>query len=590
MSRKSALVATFALLLTVVPAVALAQAPGNDDFEAATPVTAIPFEDAVEVGEATVEDGEPTETCAPFANTVWYALTLESADDVFIDTAGSNYDTALAVWVGSGFDEFDEAALIACNDDTFESLQAAVAVTAEAGVTYLVQVGAFAEAPPDAVLTISFGEAPKSKGKPFIEKFTFRGTVADAFVEEFDEETGTFAFAGVNIVDGRDQSKGSAPEQSQLVFVDWFEETFDEATETVTFTSWFGAAELEPEEYAISRTLQEAWVTKEMTLFGEMCTASEGELECTELGEVAVVVDVSWDGEGPVVRMRDRFGENFDGMRVRVFGRTQAREASTAGGVSGDIGFDLTGAFGRIARVADGFWSWNRGFGDGFFGFEGPGMALEANGLTMTTEVMSERFRGSFAQAFDEDADPETGEFSIRDVVLTQGRTKTKGAKWISMDELFVSSLSGVFDEVSQTVTLTEWAGSGPVAEGSVARNLSGAFAAAEITLFGTVCIEFYGEENGNGNGNGEEPQLDCTELGETTVIVEVTWEGVGPTATTWSRYDEMTASEHVRFSGRSTSREAIANGTVVGDDVGWVYTDGGGFMSRNADGFWFKG
>jgi hypothetical protein len=565
------------LLVSLVPGIAAAQPPGNDDVGSATAVTAIPFEDTVEVGEATIQEGEPTETCAPFANTVWYSLTLAETTEVFIDTAGSNYDTTVAVWVGSSFDDVE---LVACNDDTFFGLQAATSVTVEAGVTYLVQVGAFSEAPPDAVLTISFGEPPKSTGKPFIVKDSFRGRMADAFLEQFDEETGTFSFQAVNLVDGRSQGKGSKPFRVREVFVESFEETFDEATETFSFTQWFGGAELNRNDFSIDPQLEEAWVTKELTLFGQTCTDSPEGFECTELGEALVLVDVMWDGDGPVVKMRDRSSESSDGFRLRFRGTSRTRNAVVGGGVSGDLAFDLAGAAGSISKNANGFWLWARGAGAGFFGFAGATQALAETGLVAAADVVVDRFRGQFASAFQEEFNEETGEFSFRDVSLAIGRTKTKGQKWFAFEEISVSSFTEQFDEEAGSVTFTDWFGSGPLIDGFVDRKLRRAEGTAEVTLFGFTCTEFF-----------DEPIVECNELGETTVMVDVAWEGVGDTFTSRSSFDsKVTGGEHVRFMGRSTSRSAVANGVVDGDVVGWTLVDADGSLSRNADGSWFKG
>jgi hypothetical protein len=576
MVRKLALIGTFALMLSLLPAVAAAQ-PGNDDVGNATPVTALPFEDAVDVGDATIEEGEPTEICAPFANTVWYAMTLSEAMEVYIDTAGSNYDTTLAVWVGSSFDDVE---LVGCNDDTFMGLQAALSVGAEAGVTYLVQVGAFAEAPPEASLLISFGEPPKATGKPFIQKSTFRGKVAEASIEEFDEETGTFAFRSVSLVDGRTQEKGMRPDRFRSIFVDAFDESFDEATGTYSFTGWFGSAELDVGDFSIDKRLRSATVDAEVTLSGETCTDGPEGFECTDLGEVSVTAEVTWDGEGPVVRTKDRSADSFDGARFRFYGKVRSREAVVDGGVVGPVAFELIDARGRISNVAEGFWQFVKTPGDDGFGFVGAEMGFAQAGLATTANVFYERFRNGFAAAFSEEFDEATGAFSYRDVSLMDGLAKTKGGKWMPVEEVWVSSFTDQYDEVSGTRSFTEWYGGGPLIAGSIARNLGGAEVSAEVTLFGYTCTETIDDP----------PDAECVDLGETTVMVEVTWDGYGSKSTSRYSSTSMTGDEHMRFSGRSTSRAAVANGGVVGDVVGWTYDDADGYIARNAEGTWYKG
>lgn len=74
-------------------------------------------------------------------HTVWY--TVEgTGEEMTFDTAGSNFDTVVAVYVMEG----DELVEIACVDDVFGdpagiSLQAAITGPTEEGVTYWIQVG-----------------------------------------------------------------------------------------------------------------------------------------------------------------------------------------------------------------------------------------------------------------------------------------------------------------------------------------------------------------------------------------------------------------------------------------------------------------
>lgn len=562
----------------MIPASVSAETPGNDDVGSATPVTGIPFDDVVAVGEATVEDGEPTETCAPFANTVWYAVSLAAATDVFVDTAGSNYDTAVAVWSGSSFDDVE---LVACNDDTFAGLQAATTFTAEAGSAYLVQVGSFFEAPPDAVLTISFDEPQKPTGKPFISKDGVRGRLANANIEQFDEEAQTFSFRGIELVDGQATSKGSRPMRVSQLNLYSYEEQFDETTETVSFTQWFGLADLAAGEFAIDRRLRDAWVTTEMSLFGEMCTFSPEEFECTDLGEVPVLVDVTWVGDGPAVRSRDSSAQSGSDARFRYRSDVTTRNAIVDGGASGDVPIDFTGASGSLVSGSNGSWSWIRGGAS--FGPEESFTALASSRLA-GSQVMFDRFRGSFANAFDESFDEEAGEFSSRGVSLTLGRSKTKGGQWFQFDEVSVYSVTETFDDEAGSVSTTEWFGTGTLIDGFVDRGLGSAGALADVTLFGVSCTYFFDEEP-----IFEEESDECVELGTTTATVDVAWDGIGETFTSRYSSDVSTSSDHLRFSGRSTMRSAIANGVVAGDLVGWTFDDADGSIARNADGFWIK-
>jgi hypothetical protein len=95
-----------------------------------------------------VLDGEPTEF--PIGHTAWW--TFEgTGDPVTVDTAGSDFDTVVGVYV----EEAGELVPIGCVDDTEDGLQAAITVDTTDGVTYFVQAGGFFGDAGTLVLTIS---------------------------------------------------------------------------------------------------------------------------------------------------------------------------------------------------------------------------------------------------------------------------------------------------------------------------------------------------------------------------------------------------------------------------------------------------
>lgn len=127
------------LLAATVPV--MASAPSNDDFDDATPITSLPFSDAIDTKDATEATDDPE--CSGAGPTVWYALTL--ADDAFVEvnTFGSNYDTTLSAYVG----ERGDLLRIACNDDASGSLQSRIRLTVPAGTTIFIMAGAFGSGP-----------------------------------------------------------------------------------------------------------------------------------------------------------------------------------------------------------------------------------------------------------------------------------------------------------------------------------------------------------------------------------------------------------------------------------------------------------
>jgi hypothetical protein len=90
-------------------------------------------------------DFDGTVIDVPVEHTVWYRLTGTGAD-VTVDTAGSSFDTVIAVYEGAP----NDAATVACVDDVAvypvgRTLQSAVTFTAAAGTSYWIQVGGLNE-------------------------------------------------------------------------------------------------------------------------------------------------------------------------------------------------------------------------------------------------------------------------------------------------------------------------------------------------------------------------------------------------------------------------------------------------------------
>jgi hypothetical protein len=92
----------------------------------------------------TFPDGEGGTFTVPVNNTVWYKVT-GTGSTVTVDTAGSDYDTVVAVYTGTP----GSLTSIACVDDTRgafdQNTQAVVSFPTQAGVTYWVQIGGLDE-------------------------------------------------------------------------------------------------------------------------------------------------------------------------------------------------------------------------------------------------------------------------------------------------------------------------------------------------------------------------------------------------------------------------------------------------------------
>jgi hypothetical protein len=93
--------------------VAYADAPANDSWEAATEVTALPFEDSVDTTEATTDAVNPPGTGQSYNyKTVWYHFTGPDVPRVLVSTAGTDYEHALMLYradsAGQSPDEWTE--------------------------------------------------------------------------------------------------------------------------------------------------------------------------------------------------------------------------------------------------------------------------------------------------------------------------------------------------------------------------------------------------------------------------------------------------------------------------------------------------
>jgi hypothetical protein len=99
---RSLAVVVAALLGTLVPGVAHAAPPDNDDFDASTPITALPFTTQLDRTEATRALDDPTNCVGwPAEGSVWFHHTTTEDGIVRIDTDGSDLDVKLSVLIGS---------------------------------------------------------------------------------------------------------------------------------------------------------------------------------------------------------------------------------------------------------------------------------------------------------------------------------------------------------------------------------------------------------------------------------------------------------------------------------------------------------
>ena len=108
------------------------------------------------LGVRVYEFSEP-QPCAQIASTVWYAFTPPTPGEIVIDTQGSDFNTALAVYTG---DDIYGLTNLACNDGVEDAAVVTLQVTG--GQTYYIQAGGVNGATGSLALNVSeaAGAAP----------------------------------------------------------------------------------------------------------------------------------------------------------------------------------------------------------------------------------------------------------------------------------------------------------------------------------------------------------------------------------------------------------------------------------------------
>ena len=122
---------------------------GNDNFDDAEEITALPFSDSLDPRGATREATDPTDLdCKPTNDlldaglaTVWYHYTPATDQNLVLDTIGSGYDTYIAV-----FESGSPLQFVDCNDDidtTGSNRQSILPIKLTGGVKYYFLIGQF---------------------------------------------------------------------------------------------------------------------------------------------------------------------------------------------------------------------------------------------------------------------------------------------------------------------------------------------------------------------------------------------------------------------------------------------------------------
>lgn len=110
--------------------------PGNDNFTSAYPIEDISGRTIANNRYATAESNNPVVPTAS-GKTLWWQWTAPKSGLASINTFNSNFNTVLAVYSGSSFNDLN---LVALNDDAAQSVNSAVNFSMLAGVNYYVLV------------------------------------------------------------------------------------------------------------------------------------------------------------------------------------------------------------------------------------------------------------------------------------------------------------------------------------------------------------------------------------------------------------------------------------------------------------------
>ena len=126
--RIAMITAAVAALAVVLPGVAQAAPPSNDDFDASTIISALPFSAQMDTSEATGASDDAGWCQGPdIGGTVWFSFTPTENIVLRATTAGSDYETVLSANTGGRGD--------------LQPVPGACSVSSAATVTFLASAG-----------------------------------------------------------------------------------------------------------------------------------------------------------------------------------------------------------------------------------------------------------------------------------------------------------------------------------------------------------------------------------------------------------------------------------------------------------------
>ncbi|HNC10007.1 MAG TPA: hypothetical protein PLX14_14950, partial [Anaerolineales bacterium] len=169
-NNKYFIVSMISLLIGVLPAISWPKSAGasypiatvtNDDFNNAI-VASSSYSNTQSISGATTAIDDPQLSCI-FATgyySIWYKYIPAQNGTLELDTFGSDYDTAMAVWTGSQ-GSLNE---VGCDDDGNPDLTSLISINVTAGTAYYIEVVSYFNSLSGTNLTLSVSQV--SGGMP----------------------------------------------------------------------------------------------------------------------------------------------------------------------------------------------------------------------------------------------------------------------------------------------------------------------------------------------------------------------------------------------------------------------------------------